>query len=125
MADTRLTIQKMKILEYLHSVRTHPTAESIYEAVRKDIPNISLATIYRNLNQMSAAGQILKLEVDGEYHFDGDVSKHQHVYCSRCGKLVDVFNKKINDYAIKNFDLPGFEVDSVQVLFKGLCSECS
>ncbi|MBN1175998.1 transcriptional repressor [Candidatus Woesearchaeota archaeon] len=125
MVDKRLTIQKIKILEYLHSVHSHPTADVVYEAVKKHIPNISLATVYRNLNQMVDSGDVLRLEINGEYHFDGDVSKHLHCYCSRCGKLVDVFNKKITDYAIKNVDLPGFEVSNVQVLFKGLCTKCS
>ena len=124
MADTRLTIQKIKILNYLHSVKTHPTAEQIHEEVKKDIPNISLATVYRNLNQMSESGDVLKLEINGGYHFDGDVSKHQHYYCSKCGKLVDVFNKKITDYAIKNFDEPDFQIENVQVLFKGVCAKC-
>lgn len=125
MAKKRLTIQKIKILEYLHSVHTHPTAEIVYESVKKHIPNISLATVYRNLSQMVSSGDVLRLEVDGEYHFDGNVSKHQHCYCYKCGKIIDVFNDKINSYALKNNDIEGFEVKSVHVLFKGICSKCS
>jgi Fe2+ or Zn2+ uptake regulation protein len=125
LVETRLTIQKIKILEYLRSVKTHPTAEIIYEEVKKDIPTISLATVYRNLSQMSSSGDILKLEVHGEYRFDGHVGKHQHFYCSNCGKIMDVYNKKINDYAIKNMQDSDFVISTVQVLFKGLCKDCS
>jgi len=124
MTKLRMTIQKRKILSYLRSVYTHPTAEQVHEAIKKDLPNVSLGTVYRNLNQLSSIGEVLKLEIDGEFHFDGDVSKHQHFYCSNCGKLFDVFDDKINDYAMDQLDLPGFEVENVQVLFKGICADC-
>lgn len=125
MTKLRLTIQKIKILEFLRSVKSHPSAEMVYEAVKKDIPTISLGTVYRNLNYLSDSGEILRLEINSEYRFDGHVDKHQHCYCSSCGKLVDVYNKKINDYAIKNIGEENFKVDSVQVLFKGICSDCN
>lgn len=124
MSIKRNTIQKIKIMEFLTSVHIHPTAEMVYEAVKKDLPNISLATVYRNLNQMALGGEIIRLEVNGEYRFDGDKDKHQHYYCSNCGNIVDVYNEKVNNYAIKHASLEGFEVSIVQILYKGFCSNC-
>ena len=57
----RQTIQKLKIMQHLHSVKTHPSAEMVYNAVKEEVPTITLATVYRNLNSLANAGKILKL----------------------------------------------------------------
>ncbi len=124
MAPKRTTNQRLKILEYLHSVKTHPSAETVYEAVKKDLPAISLATVYRNLKLLAEQGEILKLEINGEFRFDGDICKHAHAVCTRCNKLFDIMDEKITKYAMKNFSMKGFTPSCVQIIFKGTCKEC-
>lgn len=114
------------ILEELRKVTTHPTAAILYKAVRKRIPNISIGTIYRNLNQMAKKGIIQKLEVGGnEACFDGDINKHYHISCTMCGKVDDVCeisykNKKTEMAKIIN----GYQVSGYHMNYFGICSDC-
>jgi len=121
---TRMTSQRLKILEYLKSVKTHPTAEVVYRHVKKDLPAITLATVYRNLNLLAEQGEILKLEINGEFHFDADICCHQHCVCKKCGKIMDMFNKDISNYIKNKLKTRGFYPDCVNVMLKGLCKKC-
>jgi|TARA_Y100000310_G_scaffold39192_2_gene36794 Fur family peroxide stress response transcriptional regulator len=121
MMKRRLTVQKLKILEYLRSVKTHPTAEIIYDAVKKQVPTITLATVYRNLNLLANKGKILRLEMGNEFHFDADIGRHQHCVCRKCGKIYDVFQKEISKYAMEKINYDGFNPTNVQVIFYGYC----
>ena len=123
MTATRTTPQKLKIKEYLCEVKTHPTAEMVYQEVKKDIPTITLATVYRNLNNMAARGEIIKLEINNEFRFDGQCGYHQHLVCSDCGKIVDMFRKEISQYALKKMD-SDFKVESVCIIYHGQCKNC-
>jgi Fur family ferric uptake transcriptional regulator len=126
MVATRLTKQKKAILSYLKKVYTHPTAEIIYEAVKDELPKISLATVYRNLHQMALQGDILELEINGEFHYDGHLTAHQHAICSSCGKIIDIHNKKINNYLTKKIsEIKGFVPRRANVFFEGLCEDCN
>ena len=120
----RNTSQKLKIIEHLKSVKTHPNAEMVYVAVKKELPTISLATVYRNLNSLAKQGKILKLEINNEARFDGDIKFHQHCVCNSCGKIVDLFQPNISKYALDKFDLNGFQPSNVDVVFHGTCKEC-
>jgi len=120
----RMTPQRGRILKYLKSVCNHPSAEVIFEAVSKDMPHITLATVYRNLNILSENGEILKLMINGEARFDGDISRHQHCYCKSCGNVSDVFYEDISDYASDRIEDSGFSVDRVHVVFYGRCKKC-
>ncbi|MBV5345337.1 MAG: transcriptional repressor, partial [Rhodoferax sp.] len=87
----RLTTQRQVILEELFKVTSHPTANEVYDMVRKRLPRIGLGTVYRNLELMSETGLILKLEVGGtQKRFDAVVTPHYHVRCIQCGKVNDV-----------------------------------
>jgi Fe2+ or Zn2+ uptake regulation protein len=114
----------MKILNYLYSVKTHPSAETVYNAVKKGLPTISLATVYRNLNLLADEGKILKLEINGEFRFDGDICGHQHCVCNRCGKVLDIMQSEISQYAMKKVKSRYFEPMCVNILFTGLCRSC-
>ncbi|WNY25045.1 transcriptional repressor [Methanolapillus millepedarum] len=91
----RNTVQKMKILEYLSGTKSHPTAETVYAEVSKEIPTISLSTVYRNLNMMAENNEILKFEVGNEAHYDADTSFHHHAYCRFCKTVFDIFDTDI------------------------------
>lgn len=124
MSDKRTTVQKLKILEHLKSVNTHPTSEMVYAAVRKDIPTISRATVYRNLKHLSDEGKIQKLEINGEFRFDGDVCNHQHFICTVCGRIIDIFQEEISTHALKSIRSRGYRPSCVHVIYRGLCDKC-
>ena len=89
--DMRLTTQRQIILEELGKVTSHPTANEVYDMVRKRLPRIGLGTVYRNLELMADNGIILKLEVGGtQKRFDATVDPHYHIRCLSCGKVNDI-----------------------------------
>ena len=117
--------QRESILNYVKSVKTHPTAEIIYQEVRKQDNKISLGTVYRNLEKLNQNGDIKRLKMANEKdRFDGDVSHHYHGICTRCGKLIDIFvdyYEDIDRYINKNTNS---EVVSHDVIFNVICPEC-
>jgi Fur family transcriptional regulator, peroxide stress response regulator len=122
--ETRMTNQKLKIMEHLKNTKTHPTAELVYRVVSKDLPAISLATVYRNLNLLAEQGKILKLEINGEYHYDGFCDSHQHLVCTNCDKIIDIGQKEISNYAMRKIKSSDFELRSVRIIFYGVCKNC-
>ncbi|MDV0446651.1 Transcriptional regulator PerR [Methanosarcinaceae archaeon Ag5] len=121
----RNTVQKMKILEYLSSTKSHPTAETVYAEVSKEIPTISLSTVYRNLNMMADNSEILKFEVGNEAHYDADTSFHHHAYCRMCKTVFDIFDMDISNYITDNVVVPNFEIESANLIFQGRCTHCT
>lgn len=124
MAKTRITNQRLKILQYLKKVKTHPRAEEVYEKIKAEMPAISLATVYRNLNRLAEEGEILRLEINKEYHYDGDKCSHQHCLCKKCGIILDVFQKDISEYALSKIKSEGFQPSCVTIMFNGVCKNC-
>jgi len=122
---TRMTKQRMIILEELRKLHTHPTADELYTRVRARMPRISLGTVYRNLDFLAGTGEILKLEVGGSIRrFDGDVTPHAHVRCTRCGAVGDVPDGLLSADC-SQVKAPGFTVCSVHVEYEGICDQCA
>lgn len=116
--------QREAVLSELRSRCDHPTANQVYEGVRKVMPNISLGTVYRNLASLVENGEILSVSVgDGFEHFDGDKSFHLHLHCKQCGAIIDarVKKDKINDIA----DFDGFVPENSVCVVYGLCKNCN
>jgi len=122
--DMRLTNQRKIILEELRAVTSHPTADEIYGLVRKRLPRISLGTVYRNLEVLSALGLIRKLEnAAGQKRFDGDIRPHHHIRCEICGTIGDIFDAP--DTSGIEFGLKtDFQVTGHTLEFSGICPEC-
>lgn len=115
--------QRDAIIEYLAGTISHPTAEEVYEAVREEYPGIGIATVYRNLNQLSADGTIRKIECgSGIDRFDYRVSDHAHFTCTTCGRVYDVFMDmdKLDELADC---MPG-EAAKRELMFYGTCERC-
>ena len=124
--NMRLTTQRQIILEELGKVTSHPTANEVYDMVRKRLPRIGLGTVYRNLELMADSGIILKLEVGGtQKRFDATVAPHYHVRCSFCGKVDDIdieVQNKINQIAETASD---YMILGHHIEFSGMCPRCS
>ncbi len=124
--NMRLTTQRQIILEELSNVKSHPTANEVYDMVRKRLPRIGLGTVYRNLELMAESGIILKLEVGGtQKRFDATTDLHYHIRCNDCGRVDDIelpVQHQINDAASEN---TSYQVLSHHIEFSGTCKHCS
>lgn len=119
----RMTKQRRIILEELKKVKTHPTATEIYLAVRKRIPNISLGTIYRNLEVLCKEGKIQKLVCENFKRFDGNSVIHPHFFCEICGKVFDMdYYPELNEKEIER--KTGNEILRINIDAYGLCKNC-
>ena len=120
----RMTKQRRIILDELRKLTSHPTADELYELVRKRLPRVSLGTVYRNLEVLSENGEVLKLESAGsQKRFDGDVREHCHVRCVRCGRVGDVVGR-VSSPSVDGVEAPGFSVTKAAVEFYGICDAC-
>lgn len=124
--QTRMSKQRAIILEELRKLKTHPTADEIYGIVRKRLPNISLGTVYRNLDFLTENGEIRCLVASGlSKRFDGDLSHHQHVRCVHCGRVADVC-MSVMPPSVASMHVPGFsQVLSSRVEYDGICEHCA
>ena len=119
--------QRELIKEFLMTRKDHPTADVVYMNVRKENPNISLGTVYRNLTLLADIGEIQRLRLgDGIDHFDADTSPHYHFICTGCGSVIDLemesIDKEVIALASKNFD--GY-ITGQKTYFYGLCKQCA
>lgn len=124
--NMRLTTQRQVILEELAKVTSHPTANDVYDMVRKRLPRIGLGTVYRNLELLAESGMILKLEVGGtQKRFDATTTPHYHIRCVKCRKVDDIdisLQQHINDAAeqVSNYQILGHHIE-----FSGICADCT
>jgi uncharacterized protein (TIGR02757 family) len=120
-----MTRQRAVILQELSRLTSHPTADELYRLVQKRLPKISLATIYRNLESMSAQGLIRKIELAGKRkHFDAALDRHFHVRCMRCGKIEDLAADCSEELERKYQPLTDYELKGCRVEFIGICPDC-
>ena len=125
MNKNRMTIQKRIIMEELEKTKKHPTAELLYGEVKKRLPEISIGTVYRNLDILAKDGTAQKL-VDSKRknRFDGNPEIHFHIECSNCGR-VDDLPENIAEVLKKDIDQEtGYEVNGYNLYFYGICPDC-
>ena len=121
----RTTEQRRVILEELGKAKTHPTASEVYERVRERLPQISLGTVYRNLDVLARSGRIAKVvDSDSASRFDADLSDHYHVRCTQCGRVDDVTDFECSLSLEPPRFLGGYEVVGHRLEFLGVCREC-
>lgn len=130
MAETKLRYSKQRetIYTVLKEDSTHPNVDRIYMNVRKIIPDISLGTVYRNLNLLADQKRILRLDVgDGVVHFDARIEPHYHLVCDECGSIQDLFldESLISPLIDKVQDICDDQIHSAEILFHGTCRHCS
>ena len=118
----RKSRQRDAILAYVKGSVEHPTADMIYEAVKNEIPNISLGTVYRNLSQLVDEGFITVVETsDKKVHYEGNLNEHVHLLCKNCCNITDVFMKSLVPDV---FGETGFRIESQKTVYYGICKEC-
>jgi Fur family transcriptional regulator, peroxide stress response regulator len=119
--ERRMTRQRKVILAELRGTDSHPTADEIYERVRRTLPRISLGTVYRNLQTLVSDGQVRTLSDGGRMRYDGALDDHCHVRCAACGVVGDVPAQGIGAKPCESGD---FRIIGYKIEFVGICPEC-
>ena len=121
----RMTKQKTLIWHILAGTKSHPTADWIYGEARKEMPNISLGTVYRNLQLLVSDGIAQELNYGkGVSRFDANIEPHYHFVCTHCGKIEDIpvsVREDVMSYA-KSY-ING-EVSCYRLEYYGICNQC-
>ena len=123
--NLRNSRQRQVILDELRKLTSHPTADGLYEIVREKLPNVSLGTVYRNLELLARLGEIQKLEVGGrQARFDGNPTEHFHVQCVRCGRVDDIHASPLDLLGGGTNDSSGYRLLGYTLQFHGICPDC-
>ncbi len=126
MKNRRKSRQREVILKVLRNTDSHPTADWVYEQVKKEVPNISLGTVYRNLRLLTEAGEIMELEFGSTYsRFDGRAENHYHFRCDVCGRVFDLDMPVMEELEDRARQAGGFEVSRHRLEFYGRCPDCA
>lgn len=121
----RITRQRKAIFSALQGDTSHPTAEEVYQKVKGQLPQISLATVYRNLKLLVAEGLILELTTpDGPSRYDFQTHDHYHFVCDQCDRVEDV-EIPVQAHLNRELTSQGYLVRSHETVFQGLCRVCS
>jgi len=121
----RYSKQRELILKALKDNIVHPTADYLYRILKKQSPELSLATVYRNLNLLAENGVIKKIEgLDGSVHFDHNTHEHYHFICNKCKKIYDIPNEVASGAVKKISGKMGLIIIEHDMVFKGICPEC-
>ena len=116
--------QREAIWDYIKNRKDHPTADTVYTYVKKVYPNISLATVYRNLMLLNDMGKLRTVFVgDGMVHFAPDTSDHDHFLCTKCGKVTDIYFDGKEETVRKPLDFEG-KIERSFTIYKGICEQC-
>ena len=120
----RYSYQRELILEAVKSVKTHPTADMVYDSLHAENPHLSLGTVYRNLAVLAMGGDITPIYTgDNKVHYDGDAQPHCHFVCKGCSKIIDIFiTPQIPDAVLNKEE---FSVEEEKTIFYGRCRDCA
>ena len=121
----RNTGQREAILGYLRATKVHPTADDIYDEVRKAVPNISKGTVYRNLKVLQETGQVKEMSIHGETgRYEAACDEHYHFRCNSCGCICDIDEPVHDELGKKIARRTGLKITSHLMEFRGLCLDC-
>lgn len=114
------SVQRMAVLNYLMTHHTHPTADTIFNALYPSIPTLSKATVYNTLNLLTEQGVIQMITIDEKNaRFDARETPHLHFRCNECGEIFDFDLPPFPMDALKDF-----EISDIQLYCKGVCPSC-
>jgi Fe2+ or Zn2+ uptake regulation protein len=121
---TRDTRQRRVVYETIKATHSHPTADWIFDQVRRTMPKISLGTVYRNLSVLKNEGAIREIHgSDRRAHYDAVLEPHAHFICADCGAISDVHGAAEYDWRSAK-ELVGCEVTQQRIEFIGSCAAC-
>jgi len=120
-----LTVQRRAIYDALSCRKDHPTADEVYEDIKTRLKGVSRTTVYRVLDTLVTIGVAKRISVpDSKARFDGDVERHHHLACMKCGTIFDLHDESLNNLLPPLDNGKGFEIMDYSITFTGLCSAC-
>ena len=126
MTARKYSKKREAILRVIRSTTSHPTAEWVYHELKGEIPDLSLATVYRNIRLFREDGEILSVgTVDGQERFDGTTVPHGHFVCTDCAAVIDFAGDSEHGDVRDQLKGRGFQVERVDLVAYGLCDRCS
>jgi Fur family transcriptional regulator, ferric uptake regulator len=124
--EHRNTRQRQIILEEISKLCTHPTAEELYEIVRKRLPHISLGTVYRNLEFLARTGEIQEIGHSGsQKRFDPNTKNHHHVRCVLCDRVDDVTMDETKKLLGMSKNKTEYQILTYRLEYLGICPSCA
>lgn len=124
-AGLTATHQRTVIYRVLVESRDHPSPELVYERVSREIPEISRATVYKNIHTFIDAGMLREVsELHQTNRLDANLERHHHLICIRCRKVVDYHDDELDSVRASNAEPDGFQVTEYRVEARGLCPAC-
>ena len=125
--STKQFRKRNAILSYLRSVTNHPSAEKVFTDLKTDIPDLSIGTVYRNLNLFKQQGLAISVAtVKGVERFDGNTDPHVHFICTDCDAVIDLMDMDVPE-SLKAIaeSCCGGQVTDCQLSFTGQCKDCT
>ena len=120
----KTTRQRQIILEELKKMSSHPTADELYEMVRRRIPRVSLGTVYRNLELLSGSNAIQTLPGGTKMRFDGNPQQHYHFRCVSCDRVDDLPLEPLTRLEDDLRSISDYDIQGHRLEFFGLCPQC-
>lgn len=120
------SLQRIALMNYLHTHKTHPSVDEMYEALHEEIPTLSRTTVYNTMKLFvkHKVASLVSIE-EKNARFDGNVSLHGHFVCQKCNRLYDF---SINDQLLNKKEListlDNFTIENIQIYCKGICKNC-
>ncbi len=126
MAKENYSKKRVAILEALQNTKVHPTAEWVYKTLKTEHPNLSLGTVYRNINKFCEDNKLKSVGTfAGQEHFDACMEPHGHFVCEKCSAIIDIdetfFTENNLNILAEKYNI---KIKSEEVLFRGICIEC-
>ncbi len=119
----KITVQRTVILEFLQKTKDHPTASRIYTEVKKQLPRISLSTVYRALQELKKQNLVREIFVGGKARYETNFLDHIDFYCQKCHRIIDIPLVELMD--IKNrLQQEGYQVQRSFFVVEGICPAC-
>lgn len=121
----RRTIQRALVMEAVHALACHPTADEVYVWVQARQPHVSRATIYRNLGNLADDGKIRRILMpNSPDRFDFNCGEHYHILCKSCGDFSDVAIDYISEADEAASQKTGWKCTGHDIIFEGICTKC-
>ena len=122
--NVKPSVQRMAIMDYLLTHRTHPSIDEIYLALYDDIPTLSKTTVYNTLKLFVEHGAAQMLTIDEKNAcYDADITLHAHFLCKKCNKIFD-FPAPAEDMQVAQMKDKGFQLEDVHYYYRGICPQC-
>ena len=121
----KVTPQRQRIFGVLCDNESHPTAEAVHAEVAREMPTVSLRTVYRTLTELAAMGELGKLDLGGgSTRFDPSLEPHHHLVCESCGSVADL-HADFTEVSVPAEEAEGFRTTRTEIVFHGVCEPCT